>query len=107
MAMSTYTLFPIEHPVSPSQLAAYKTLRLASLQVDPQAFSSTYAREVAFSEDFWRQRLESPFKQTLVASVLEDAGETGEWIGTASIVGPSDMPPSILALFSEAGVGAN
>jgi len=112
--MPTYTVFPIEPPVSPSQLVAYKTLRLTSLQVDPQAFGSNHARELAFSDDFWRERLDSPFKQTVVASVLDaskvdskEAGEAGQWIGTASIVGPSDMPPSVLAPLEEAGVGAN
>ena len=116
--MPTYTVFPIEPPASPPQLAAYKTLRLTSLQIDPQAFLSTYAHEAAFSEDVWRARLDSPFKRTLVASVLDashecggvdnnEVGETGEWIGTARIVGPSDIPPSDLAAFKEAKVGAN
>ncbi|KAI9568557.1 hypothetical protein HD554DRAFT_2022194 [Boletus coccyginus] len=112
--MPTYTVSPIEPPVSPSQLVAYKVLRLTSLQVDPQAFGSNYARELAFSDDVWRERLNSPFKQTVVASVLdgskvdsEEAGETGQWIGTASVVGPSDIPPSVLSPLEEAGVGAN
>lgn len=119
--MPTYTIFPIEPPISPFQLNAYKTLRLTSLQMDPQAFASTYAREVAFSEDIWRERLDSRFKQTMVASVQdsvsptsergvddkEKATETGEWIGTATIVGPSGILPSILAPFKEAGVGTN
>lgn len=121
--MQKYTVFPIEPPVSPFHLTAYKTLRLCSLQIDPQAFASTYAREVAFSEDLWRQRLDSPFKQTLVASMLGgvssherraadkgkmgDMGETDEWIGTATIVGPSGIPPSFLAPFKETGMGTN
>ncbi|KAH0831847.1 acyl-CoA N-acyltransferase [Lanmaoa asiatica] len=114
--MPTYTIFPLEPPVSPSQLAAYKTLRLASLRIDPHAFVSTYVREVGFSEDVWRQRLDSPFKRTLIASALDAAShecdrdvneETGECIGTASIIGPSEMPPYILAPFKEAGVCAN
>jgi GNAT superfamily N-acetyltransferase len=33
--------------------------------------------------------------------------EAGEWIGTATIVGPSDIAPSDLASFKEAEVGAN
>ena len=118
--MPTYTVFPIEPPASPSQLATYKTLRLTSLQIDPQAFLSTYAHEAAFSEDVWRARLDSSSKRTLVASVLDashargdvntldkEVGETGEWIGTARIVGPSDMPPCDLAAFKEAKVGDN
>lgn len=125
--MPTYNVFPIEPPpISPAQLTAYKALRLTSLQIDPHAFSSNYAREVAFTEDAWRERLDSPFKQTLIASVLPDdadeapaherdntddngggVGETGKWIGMASIVGPSAMLPSVLAPFREAGISAN
>ena len=37
----------------------------------------------------------------------KEAGETGEWIGTASIVGPSAILPSVFAPFKEAGVGAS
>ncbi|KAH0831859.1 hypothetical protein J3R83DRAFT_12717 [Lanmaoa asiatica] len=99
--MPTYTIFPLEPPVSPSQLAAYKALRLTSLQVDRHAFGSNYAREVGSSEDVWRQRLDSPFKQTLIASVLDaashvrdgDVNEMGDWIGTASIAEPSGTHP--------------
>jgi len=122
--MPTYTVFSIDPPVSPSQLAAYKALRLTSLQMDPQAFASNYAREVDFSEDVWRERLDSPYKRAIIASVRrehdashpserenithdKEAEETEEWIGMASIVGPSSMHPSVLAPFKEAGVGAN
>ncbi|KAF8548335.1 hypothetical protein OG21DRAFT_1479230 [Imleria badia] len=120
--MPTYTVSPIEPPFSPFQLNAYKAFRLTSLQMDPQAFGSNYAREVAFSEDVWRDRVDSPFKRTVVASVLdsasptseygnvsgkEEAAETGEWIGTAGIVGPSGMLPSVLAPFKEAGMDVN
>ncbi|KAG9315975.1 hypothetical protein JVU11DRAFT_3632 [Chiua virens] len=131
--MPTYTVFPIQRPtgISSSHLAAYKTLRLTSLQVDPQAFGSNYARELAFTDDVWRQRIDSPCKRTFVASVsesvrdaesggdtdVEDVGrvtlhhpseDKGEWIGTASIVGPSDLVPGIVDRFREDGVlGSN
>ena len=131
-----YSVFPIKLPLSQSQLNAYKSLRLLSLQIDPQAFISNYAREAAFADDIWREWLDSPLKQTLIASVTgtvqdtsvheeerddgdnasvdsdppSNAGtpeEAGEWVGMASIIGPSGIPSSILAPFSEAGVGAN
>lgn len=127
--MPTYSIFPLEPlPVSPAQLTAYKALRLTSLQIDPHAFGSNYAREVALTEDVWRERLDSPFKQTLIVSVLPDnaddapaherdnandndnggePGQTGEWIGMATIVGPSGLPPFILAPFREAGKSSN
>ncbi|KAN0074709.1 hypothetical protein V8E55_011758 [Tylopilus felleus] len=88
--------------------------------MDPQAFGSNYAREVAFTEQVWRERVNSPFKRTIVASVTDashaeelgdvekkEPGETGEWIGMASIVGPSGLVPSTLAPFEKAGVGSN
>lgn len=115
-----YSVFPIKPPISPAELTAYKTLRLTSLQIDPHAFGSTYAREVAFTEDVWQERLDSLLKQTVIASVSShergndngdepalDAGETGEWVGTATIIGPSGVLPSVLAPFRDAGVGAN
>ncbi len=37
----------------------YKQLRLYALQTDPQAFSSTYARESAYSDEKWQQRVQS------------------------------------------------
>jgi len=35
----------------------YKSLRLQALQTDPQAFSSSFARESAFPDEKWQQRL--------------------------------------------------
>lgn len=98
---TVYRILSIDPPVSQADLTAYKTLRLTALQTDPAAFSSTYAREAAFPEDVWRQRLDSPLKQVLIASDSE-----GGWIGTAWIIGPSGMPPAALAPFEEAGLGA-
>ena len=38
----------------------YRDFRLQSLQIDPDAFASTYAEEVLFAEDVWRKRLQRP-----------------------------------------------
>jgi ribosomal protein S18 acetylase RimI-like enzyme len=38
------------------RLKAYREIRLTALKTDPMAFSSTYARESALSEEDWRQR---------------------------------------------------
>ncbi|KAG9315973.1 hypothetical protein JVU11DRAFT_3630 [Chiua virens] len=123
--MPTHTMFPLQRPtgIPSAYLAAYKNLRLTSLQVDPQAFGSTYAREVAWSDDVWRQHMDSPCKRTVIASVRDKPGDgkdhgdgtrdrdaeacEGEWIGMASIVAPSDMPPLYMAPFKQAGVGSN
>jgi GNAT superfamily N-acetyltransferase len=37
----------------------FKSYRLQSLQLSPEAFSSTYAREVEFSNEIWESRLEN------------------------------------------------
>ncbi|KIK76404.1 hypothetical protein PAXRUDRAFT_18248, partial [Paxillus rubicundulus Ve08.2h10] len=91
-----YKIFPIQPPAAPRIIPAYKALRLTCLQTDPASFISTYAGEVAFTDDVWKERLSSPFKQTFIASYhpapsLDDdprAVNEGEddgkdaWIGT-------------------------
>ena len=42
-----------------SQWREYKAIRLQALQNDPQAFLSTFARESAFSDETWQQRLQT------------------------------------------------
>jgi GNAT superfamily N-acetyltransferase len=74
-------------------LEEYKALRLFSLQYAPEAFGSTYAREVAFEDDVWYQRLSNPIANTFLA-----VGEAGNLIGVSTINGPLaigtlDMPP--------------
>ncbi|RFU36047.1 hypothetical protein B7463_g358, partial [Scytalidium lignicola] len=61
-----------------------KTFRLVSLQVSPEAFSSTYAREIAFTDDIWVQRLSNPLATTFIAR------ESGEIVSTSTILGPLD-----------------
>lgn len=41
----------------PSSWQEYKALRLRALKTEPQAFSSSYEREVAYPDDKWQQRL--------------------------------------------------
>ena len=64
-----YNYFFLPCPAPPSVVAAYKSLRLSSLRVDAACFGSTYTREATFTDDKWRERLDSPFKRTFVASV--------------------------------------
>jgi GNAT superfamily N-acetyltransferase len=74
-------------------LEEYKAFRLFSLQYAPEAFGSTYAREVAFEDDVWYQRLSN-----LIANTFLAIGEAGHLIGVSTINGPLaigtlDMPP--------------
>ena len=45
--------------VHPDDWEAWRDLRLRSLAESPDAFGSTYERELGFTEDLWRDRLKS------------------------------------------------
>lgn len=108
-------LIPRTFP-SPAHLhavvALYKNLRLQGLQVDREAFSSTYERESQFPLDEWIARIQNPVGKTFV-SVFDDnkttrsfaelsvpAGDNSiadtnlrlllskEWMGQLSLIGP-------------------
>lgn len=44
-----------------------KNFRLLSLKTSPESFGSTYARESAFTDDTWYQRLKNPQAHTFIA----------------------------------------
>ncbi|KAF5311709.1 hypothetical protein D9611_009479 [Ephemerocybe angulata] len=78
-------------PISATDLAKYKELRLTSLLKDPQFFGSNYKREAAFSEQDWRYRLDSTNKATFIVKESND-----KWIGTLTVLAPSsdlDLAP--------------
>jgi hypothetical protein len=50
-----------------SYLEKYKAFRLFSLRTAPEAFGSTYAREIAFTDDVWYNRLANPETATFIA----------------------------------------
>ncbi|KAF9889995.1 hypothetical protein FE257_006675 [Aspergillus nanangensis] len=84
-------------------LLRYKTLRLTGLQQDPQAFSSTYEKEVEFSDEKWVARITNPeaktfialthnINQTSSASTIADSPVdellSSDWVGTVTCLGP-------------------
>jgi GNAT superfamily N-acetyltransferase len=72
----------------------YRTTRLTALQLDPDAFGSTYAREIQFTDEIWLSRLLNPLSKTLVSvdvrpPPMEPVDLTRlEWLGTATMFGP-------------------
>lgn len=98
-----YKVFAL--PIAPNKpdIDKFSTLRLLALKMDPASFGSTYEREIAFTEDQWRARLSTHDRATFIASVVDTTVE--EWVGTASILVPSDMTFESLAPLRDAGVG--
>jgi len=57
--------------LGPDDWSRWREIRLRALLESPEAFGSTYEREVAFAEQDWRGRLES---EESVGALAEDAG---------------------------------
>lgn len=64
-------------------LEDYKAFRLFSLKYAPEAFGSTYSREIAFEDNVWYERLRNPISNTFMA-----IGEAGQVISMGAVVGP-------------------
>jgi hypothetical protein len=45
----------------------FKSFRLLALKTNPDAFGSSYAREMAFTDDVWYNRLANPKAATFIA----------------------------------------
>jgi ribosomal protein S18 acetylase RimI-like enzyme len=79
-----------------------KTLRLYSLQVNPESFGSTYDTEVQFDDSVWESRLKNPQANLFVGLGTSKASSTtgdddksllqlaasSPWIGTTVLLGP-------------------
>ncbi|KXJ88240.1 hypothetical protein Micbo1qcDRAFT_19224 [Microdochium bolleyi] len=70
-------------------LAKLKPFRLGALQRDPDAFGSTYAREIAFGDEDWLSRLRNPLAKTFVA-VRPDHSDPSlpSIVGSVTLLGP-------------------
>jgi GNAT superfamily N-acetyltransferase len=93
----------IKTPDLPPLVARYKAIRLHALTTDPDAFSSTLARETAFTGEVWASRILNPLATSLVAvrRVPEDLEDeisppdsdtqelaAREWMGQVTLLGP-------------------
>lgn len=65
----------------------YKAIRLLALKTDPDAFGSTYARENAFADDVWYNRLANPKAATFIALQADQV------VCTVTIAGPLPCTP--------------
>jgi GNAT superfamily N-acetyltransferase len=65
------------HVPHPDEWLRWRTIRLRSLEQDPDAFGSTYEREIAHTENDWRQRL--AIAMTVLASL--DGADVGAGAG--------------------------
>ena len=97
-------LLPKSHPdaaVWAEVNQRYRDLRLQSLQISPESFSSTYAREIEFTGSQWEARLKNPIAFSLVAvrptipkTNVEDL-IGGVWVGNVVLLGPFDEQPAV------------
>ena len=96
-------------PVPPDNFTVNKfaALRLQALQTDPGSFGSTYEREITFTEEQWRARLsatESRMTRITLVAAIDQPYDNGAWVGTASVLAPSDLTFGALAPLREVGV---
>lgn len=118
---TSYTIvrLPKSHTDPPTWralIARQKTLRLRALLTSPEAFGSTYERELAFADADWETRMRNPAATTLVAvaprsainanddhhhsdTARDTAYLDGEWAGSIVLVGAPNAYGSILATF--------
>ncbi|KPM44129.1 hypothetical protein AK830_g2416 [Neonectria ditissima] len=96
-------------------VSKYKAFRLLSLQLSPESFGSTYAREVGFSDDQWTLRVSNPLATSIVevstsisASSHPDSDLDHvqlilkkEWLASLTLIGPLDRDAATKAFESE------
>jgi large subunit ribosomal protein L10Ae len=102
-----YEMFPLPRAVDDAEKwlqlrDKLKMLRLKSLQENPEAFSSTYAEEVKFSNEVWEKRMTNPLAVHLIAVGGSSKTESdipieemsallsGEWLGVLVLIGPKE-----------------
>ncbi|MCJ1291491.1 hypothetical protein MMC34_003035 [Xylographa carneopallida] len=80
---------------------ALRSLRLEALQLAPDAYASTYEKEVKFPKDLWLQRLQNPQARHVVATLKQRGDgkevsrvsgleQSGKWIGLMVVMEKHD-----------------
>jgi GNAT superfamily N-acetyltransferase len=101
----------ISDAAMPEIVKRYKNLRLTALQFSPSAFSSTYAREVQFTNDIWAARVTNRLVKAFIAVHPKDSSGQRpttnsvstqtvapspllemEWMGIVGVLGPKPLP---------------
>ncbi|KAK7432198.1 hypothetical protein QQZ08_001143 [Neonectria magnoliae] len=96
-------------------VSKYKAFRLLSLQLSPESFGSTYARELGFSKDTWISRVSNSLATSIVevstsisATSHPDAVPDHvqlllkeEWLASLTILGPLDREAAAKAFASD------
>lgn len=85
-----FEVLQIQPKDAQSYVERYKSFRLHSLLTSPEAFHSTYEREIAFTDNLWLERLSHPNNGTFVAL------QSGKIVCTLTLVGPLDYAPDDL-----------
>lgn len=76
----------------PEQWPRYRDIRLRSLLEAPSAYGSSYAREIAFTDADWEQRLAN-------APTFLALDADGTVVGTATVLGGRDADLHLLAMY--------
>lgn len=74
----------------------YKEFRLLSLQLSPESFGSTYAREAKFTKDIWEARLSNPLASSIIITSDPNPGSVDDlslilyqpWLASLVLYGP-------------------
>ncbi|KAI6044851.1 hypothetical protein EDC04DRAFT_2640130 [Pisolithus marmoratus] len=107
IAMYRYSplLVPVTYDSSFHEVAPFTSLR-----IDPAYFGPSYAREAAYTDEFWCKRLNSSIKRTFVvaeATKLPSESESGtpDGVSSVTILAPSEFLPATLEPLYMANLG--
>lgn len=76
--------------LGPDEVDRYRTVRLEALRADPQAFASSYERELAFDDATWAARLAGYDGRPGTVFVAEDGGRVDGMVGVGLAPTPGE-----------------